>query len=248
MKPTRVATAITMAIVDAQLRRRNSPTPDAIYANPATKLRYRTNGTILSPDSATPRNLRMAFPPETIVAMPNRTAAIPTLLITALGILIDIKVSHSLWWRKSYRSSLNICLPALKPTYPLFVRANCTHLSGSNAPGFRHIPSGVGRHFGSKSIGPPVIFPTPFSKRTRLPMRPSSMVIFHGCPSATLAANDALEPETWASALVTCTITPASMTKCHVVRLNTWARAFGDNESDVAFKLTVAISLILKLL
>lgn len=61
-----------------------------------------------------------------------------------------------------YLSSLNVCLPALRPTYPLPDRTNFTHRSGSSAPGLRHKPSGVGRHFGDNSNGPLFILPVPF--------------------------------------------------------------------------------------
>jgi hypothetical protein len=91
-----------------------------------------------------------------------------------------------------------------------------TQRSDISGMGFRHMPSAVGRHFGESCIGPPVIRPVPSAKRTREVVRPSSMSICQGRPSATLAANDTLGPDSRADAAVNCIIAPAIMRSTHV--------------------------------
>ncbi len=186
-----VAAAIATADIGAHPHFSINPAPVAIYAKPTAKLKYNTKGTIFAVEASVPYRSKRAFPPETSVAIPNRSAIPASTLITKFDVQTDTMTSPPYSFRKAYyRSNLKACLPPLRPTYPFSERTSLTHRSGSSAPGLRHRPSGVGRHFGDRSMIPPVIFPVPFWKSTRVPTRPSSVVIFHGCPSVILWAGD----------------------------------------------------------
>lgn len=136
-------------------------------------------------------------------------------------------------------------MPSLDPTKPFLVGVSVTQRSDISDVGFRHMPSAVGRHFGESFIGPPVIVPVPSAKRTREVVRPSSISICQGRPSATLVANNTLEPASRADAAVNCIVAPAIMTNTHAALPRAQAFGRGDDEPTNEPEFTVAISFAL---
>jgi hypothetical protein len=95
-----VATAIATADTGAHLRFRINPAPVTIYAKPAAKLKYNTKGTICAVEFSVPWSSKRALPPETSVAIPNRTAIPASTLITRFDVQTDTMTSPPFSFRK----------------------------------------------------------------------------------------------------------------------------------------------------
>lgn len=120
-----------------------------------------------------------------------------------------------------------------------------TQRSGISGIGFKHIPSAVGRHFGESCMVPPFIVPVPSAKRTREVLRPSSISICQGRPSATLAANDILRPDSRADTAVICSVTPAIIKNTQVALARKPEFGLGDDKRAIGPGVTAAHSFAL---
>lgn len=137
-------------------------------------------------------------------------------------------------------------MPSLEPAKPFLFGMRTTQRSDISGIGFRHMPSAVARHFGESCIDPPVIVPVPSEKRTREVVRPSSISICQGRPSATLAANVMLEPASRVDAAVNCIVAPAIMTSTHAALPKAQKFERGDDEptNEPGFTGTISFALI----